>query len=510
MKRLLEESDTQRQPPESEDEEPVGLKAIAHRPIAFTRSGSADDLRGIVLSTDAPPSSDLMATWIIKFGNKVTQVQALEGSKVQEICDRAAVELGIGIKKWKTTIDRRGLRIHVTCTSSEPIVVKASIHFGNQEWAGNVNKTFTDDQLVQEAQAQLGLEETWQVRAAVSILGVRTIEAERIEVEIERPPLPRDSEVVFDYHGTRRTVVLKAGATAWDQAQAAQKAFGETLMCSPIEETGDNYTIQVYKPTVYPVIFVKGEDRIRSWVDNTKLKVAQEEARRLFGGRPTLELLSEPGLVYQVRTAPTRSQKPKGKPKSNTRQMTGAGIKPVVPPSLSHRRATPRPDISQRSTDGRDMDYTGADKATGYRGVNIHVYLPQKKQTIKGVALARDASRVQIAELMARQLRVDPLQPDFIELAPDNWFETRELSARFRYGRPDLATLDRIMPDQFRERMDLTKPMFIETDWACSGNPGPGGWGFIVAQGAMKVEAYGAEGVTSNSEMELNAIDEAF
>jgi hypothetical protein len=294
-------------------------------------------------------------------------------------------------------IDRKGLRIYVTCTSSDPIVVKASIHFGNQEWAGNVNRTFTDEQLVQEAQLQLGLEGTWQVRNAVVILGVRTIEAERIETDVERPPLPKDAEVVFDFHGTRKTVELKAGATAWDQAQAAQRAFGETLMCSPIEETGDTYTIQAYKPTVYPIIFVKGEERVRSWVDNTKLKVAQEEARRLFGGRPSLELLSETGLVYQVITAPPRSQKPKGKPESNTRQTTGAGIKPVVPPSLSHRRATPRPEISQRATDGRDMECSGADKAQGYRGVDIHVYLPQKRKTIKGVALARDASRAQIA-----------------------------------------------------------------------------------------------------------------
>jgi ribonuclease HI len=51
--------------------------------------------------------------------------------------------------------------------------------------------------------------------------------------------------------------------------------------------------------------------------------------------------------------------------------------------------------------------------------------------------------------------------------------------------------------------------MFIETDGACSGNPGPGGWGFIIAHGNMKVEVYGAEGSTSNNEMELRAIDEA-
>jgi ribonuclease HI len=111
--------------------------------------------------------------------------------------------------------------------------------------------------------------------------------------------------------------------------------------------------------------------------------------------------------------------------------------------------------------------------------------------------------------MIARQLQVDPLHPNYIELAPDNWFETRELTARFRYDRPDLTKLDRVTYDQFRERMDLTKPLFIETDGACSENPGPGGWGFIIAQGNMKIEAYGAEGSTTNNEMELRAIDEA-
>jgi ribonuclease HI len=343
---------------------------------------------------------------------------------------------------------------------------------------------------------------------SVTILGVRTIEAEREEVAVDRPPLPKEADVTFDFQGTKQTVKLPAGATAWDQAQAAQKAFGMTLMCGPIEETADTYTVQVWKPSVYPVVFVKGEERVTSWVHNTKLKVAQEEARRLFGGRPTLELLSEPGLVYQVKTVPPRSQK-RAIPESNTRQMTGPWIKPVVPPSVQHRRVTPAPPISQRSSEGRNMTATGADRAQGYRGVDIQVFLPQKKQRIKNVSLARDASRVQIAELIARQLRVDPLHSDFFEFAPDNWFETRELIARLRYDRPDLTKLDRVSFDQFRAGLDLTKPLFIETDGACSGNPGTGGWGFIAAQEDMKVEAYGAEGTTSNNEMELKAIDEA-
>jgi ribonuclease HI len=57
--------------------------------------------------------------------------------------------------------------------------------------------------------------------------------------------------------------------------------------------------------------------------------------------------------------------------------------------------------------------------------------------------------------------------------------------------------------------MDYTVPFFVETDGACSGNPGPGGWGFVIAQGVNRIEVYGAEGHTSNNEMELRAISEA-
>jgi hypothetical protein len=277
MKRPPEDSDGQPQPPESDAEEPVGLRAIEHKPGAFKRSMSSDDLKGILVSADAPPASDLIVTWVVKIGDRVNQLQAPENTEVREICDRAAVEMHLKIRKWKTTVRRNGSRIFVTCTSPEQIVIKASIHFGNQEWAGNANSSFTDIQLVQEAQTQLGIEGTWKVRTAVTILDVRIIEAEREEVEIVRPPLPKDAEVTFDFQGTKKTVALKAEANAWDQAQAAQKAFGVTLMCGPIEESGDTYTVQVWKPSVYPVVFVKGEERITTLVDNTKLKVVQEE-----------------------------------------------------------------------------------------------------------------------------------------------------------------------------------------------------------------------------------------
>ncbi|MEZ6317785.1 MAG: ribonuclease HI [Phycisphaerales bacterium] len=50
--------------------------------------------------------------------------------------------------------------------------------------------------------------------------------------------------------------------------------------------------------------------------------------------------------------------------------------------------------------------------------------------------------------------------------------------------------------------------MELFTDGACSGNPGPGGWGYILrhpASGA-EVERSGAERATTNNRMELMAV----
>jgi ribonuclease HI len=45
----------------------------------------------------------------------------------------------------------------------------------------------------------------------------------------------------------------------------------------------------------------------------------------------------------------------------------------------------------------------------------------------------------------------------------------------------------------------------IWTDGACSGNPGPGGWGAILVHGASKKELSGGEPLTTNNRMELSA-----
>jgi ribonuclease HI len=45
--------------------------------------------------------------------------------------------------------------------------------------------------------------------------------------------------------------------------------------------------------------------------------------------------------------------------------------------------------------------------------------------------------------------------------------------------------------------------VIIHTDGACSGNPGPGGWGAILAYNGKRKELSGGEAETTNNRMEL-------
>ena len=47
------------------------------------------------------------------------------------------------------------------------------------------------------------------------------------------------------------------------------------------------------------------------------------------------------------------------------------------------------------------------------------------------------------------------------------------------------------------------------TDGACSGNPGPGGWGVVLRSGDHEREIYGGEPATTNNRMELTAAIQA-
>ncbi len=54
--------------------------------------------------------------------------------------------------------------------------------------------------------------------------------------------------------------------------------------------------------------------------------------------------------------------------------------------------------------------------------------------------------------------------------------------------------------------MEDLKTVEIFTDGACSGNPGPGGWGAILRYGEHELEISGGEKQTTNNRMELTAL----
>ncbi len=51
-------------------------------------------------------------------------------------------------------------------------------------------------------------------------------------------------------------------------------------------------------------------------------------------------------------------------------------------------------------------------------------------------------------------------------------------------------------------------PVELFTDGACSGNPGPGGWGVVLRYGEHERELHGSDPVTTNNKMEMTAVIE--
>ena len=53
------------------------------------------------------------------------------------------------------------------------------------------------------------------------------------------------------------------------------------------------------------------------------------------------------------------------------------------------------------------------------------------------------------------------------------------------------------------------KKIEVYTDGACSGNPGPGGWGVLLRYGQHEKELCGGEAETTNNRMEMMAVIQA-
>jgi ribonuclease HI len=55
----------------------------------------------------------------------------------------------------------------------------------------------------------------------------------------------------------------------------------------------------------------------------------------------------------------------------------------------------------------------------------------------------------------------------------------------------------------------VNNTVYIYTDGACRGNPGPGGWGVIMRYKETEKEYFGGEADTTNNRMEMTAIIQA-
>lgn len=91
-------------------------------------------------------------------------------------------------------------------------------------------------------------------------------------------------------------------------------------------------------------------------------------------------------------------------------------------------------------------------------------------------------------ELLDRRNRVIDFLCDFVY--PGYW---KSLQRRWRNHRN-------------RRRNQDMKTVTLYTDGACSGNPGPGGWGAILIFGSHEKELSGGEPKTTNNRMELTAV----
>lgn len=76
---------------------------------------------------------------------------------------------------------------------------------------------------------------------------------------------------------------------------------------------------------------------------------------------------------------------------------------------------------------------------------------------------------------------------------------------RLRYAEPkdDNYFADKTLTSKNKREVN------IYTDGACSGNPGPGGWGAILIYNGHNKELFGGEPETTNNRMELKAAIEA-
>lgn len=87
-----------------------------------------------------------------------------------------------------------------------------------------------------------------------------------------------------------------------------------------------------------------------------------------------------------------------------------------------------------------------------------------------------------------------------------------KISPKFEYeptkNVEELAVKSNFEEENHSESQQLSR-VVIYTDGACSGNPGPGGWGVLIIEDGKEREMFGGEADTTNNRMELTAVIKA-
>jgi ribonuclease HI len=488
--------------PEIEFPEPETLDTIPHVPTpmtkavtcTFTRSHSSDDLKSTGKDPTLQKSADTLAHWDIAFGLQHVMIWAPEDAPEETVIAKAAASVDLKTKGWNF---RREDHWRVFCTDPENVPT-ATIHFGSLVWNGKYEPSYSVDQLIASAQDILEIPGTWKSRNHFWEGNHHRIECEQTEDSEVYPTLEADAEVRFDFEGAVSKAQLPAGTDRIAQATKAQELFGETVLCSPLAQSGDHFEIHLTRPKLFPITILYKGDPTKIWCHEVNVKAITAEATRVFGRKFSLQRkVDQPGLVYEA-DVPRKNSKPPAKDSTKTRKQ---GKIDISSPSLVHMRAAGPQPLDFRAPVSRPIPGAG--------GITLTYMFPTKSGTLYNVPFNEATTRDEMIAYVCDKAKLPPLHDDYFEAAPLDWFAQKRLSIRYQFPRRDLSTLMPSSAELFVVDWDPTSPVLIETDGACSGNPGVGGWGAIVAQNDVKVELHGPNASTTNNEMELQALAEA-
>jgi hypothetical protein len=148
---------------------------------------------------------------------------------------------------------------------------------------------YSVDQLIAAAKDSLGIPGTWKSRNHLWDGNVQRIECEQEEDLTVYPTLTEEAEVSFNFEGAVATAILPAGADKLAQAAKAQELFKETLLCSPLTQSGHHFEISLFRPKLFPVTILYKGDPTKIWCQETSQKAITEEVTRVFGRKFNLQ-----------------------------------------------------------------------------------------------------------------------------------------------------------------------------------------------------------------------------